>query len=80
MRKILKIKKILNFQQIVFVYLFSAHWATISRHCDFIETNFLERALASVLILVYSNHSTFGIKVVSRINKNSDNRLEQFNK
>lgn len=61
---------------IFFFYLLSAHWPDIRRHCDFIDTSFLDRARASVRIFVYSNHRILGINVVSRSNRYSDIRLE----
>lgn len=45
--------------------------------CDLpIADSFRARARASVRILVYSNHKTLGIKVVSRNSRYSDNRHE----
>lgn len=45
-------------------------------YCDFMETSFRERALASVRTFVYSNHKTFGINVVSRKSKYSESFLK----
>jgi len=55
------------------LFLLSVFWCPMNNHCDFIETSFRERALASVLTFVYSNHKTFGMSVVSRTSKYSDN-------
>lgn len=57
-------------------YLLSDHCPVIKRHCDFIDTNFRERARTSVRIFVYSNHKILGIKVVSRNSRYSDIRLQ----